>query len=908
IDPEQWTDKTTAIFQAANSQAQNYQHTQITPLHFAVALFENDDDRLLSHILQKAGADASAAERRCKGKLLTLPAQNPPPDDISLGGEARRFLNAAIAVQKNQKDTHLAVDHLILALLDQSDILKFFVEAGSSKKSIETAVSQIRGSRRVDSRSADSTYEALSKYAVDLVSQAQQGKLDPVIGRDETVGRVVRVLARRTKNNPCLVGEPGVGKTAIVELLAQRIVKKDVPQSLQGKKVFALDMGALVAGAKYRGEFEERLKSVLKEVKDSESILFLDEIHTLIGAGKTDGAMDAANLLKPMLARGELHVIGATTLGEYQKYVETDPAFERRFQLVRVDEPNVEDTISILRGLKERYEMHHGVKISDAALVSAAVLSDRYITSRKLPDKAIDLVDEAMAHIRVQLDSQPEVIDNLERKHLQLEIEATALAKEKDASSQQRLIKVRDEVSRIQEQLKPLKARYANEKYRMDELRQLTVKMEDIKNRIAEAERNYNLTLAADLKYYAVPDLQKKIDALESQISDERTKSAASTGVDVLAKVTETVTPEQIAEVVARWTGIPVERLSKSQVERLMTLEDAMHKRVVGQEEAVKAVAEAILRFRAGLTSGSPPSFLFLGPTGVGKTELAKTLAHELFDDEKHIIRIDMSEYMEQHTVSRLFGPPPGYVGYSEGGQLTEAVRRKPFSVVLFDEIEKAHPQVLNVLLQMLDDGRLTDGKGRVVDFSNTVIIMTSNVGAHLLQSSIAVSSSSRESSPSSVHGASPRRNKESATIELSPHVQELVMAEVRRTFKPEFLNRIIDTILFHPLARPQLREIVRIQFQRVASRLETQRSVKLVLTERAADAILKASYDPMYGARPIRRYIEKVVVTQLAKMVVTGEIVERSLVKIDADMDGELLFSSEKGVDMMDVENGREE
>jgi ATP-dependent Clp protease ATP-binding subunit ClpB len=688
------------------------------------------------------------------------------------------------------------------------------------------------------------------------VALAASGKLDPVIGRDEEIRRVIRVLARRTKNNPVLIGEPGVGKTAIVEGLAQRILRGDVPDSLRCK-LYSLDMGALIAGAKYRGEFEERLKAVLNEVKESTQgiILFIDEIHLVLGAGKSDGAMDAANLLKPMLARGELRCIGATTLDEYRKYVEKDAAFERRFQQVMVREPSVEDTVSILRGLKERYQAHHGVRIADGALVTAAQLAHRYITNRFLPDKAIDLVDEACASTRVQLDSQPEQIDTLERRRLQLEIEATALTKEKDVASQQRLQRVQEEMAKIEEELKPLKMRYEHERGRLVEVQQLQKKLEDLKAKIVDGERRRDLALVADLRYYAIPEVEKRI----REIQDE-SKRLSEEIPDEQKMLSETVGVEQIMEIVSRWTGIPVTRLSQSQAEKLLHLGENLHSRVIGQDEAVESVAESVLRSRAGLSRENQPygSFLFLGPTGVGKTELAKALASELFDDDKHIVRIDMSEYMEQHSVARLIGAPPGYIGHEEGGQLTEAVRRRPYNVILMDEVEKAHPQVLNILLQVLDDGRLTDGRGRTVDFSNTVVIMTSNVGSELL------------------HDAGTTENET-----ISQAVRDGVMNQVRHHFRPEFLNRLDDILIFHPLSKKNLQEIVRVQTALVQKRLMDQRDVTVLLDGKATAYIAQVAYDPRYGARPLRRFLERKVVTQLSRMLIGGQLKEHSVVRI---------------------------
>ncbi|KAJ3300824.1 hypothetical protein HK104_000017 [Borealophlyctis nickersoniae] len=846
MNPENFTDKTTETISKAQSLAQEFAHVQLSPVHLASALCDAEDG-LFKSIIQKAGGDPAVAERRLKSAMVKLPTQDPPPEQVGLHPNTLKVLRSADEIRKKQKDSHLSVDHLMLALADQPEIQNALKDAGVTKKSLENAITQVRGTRRVDSKSADSTYEALAKYAVDLVALAEQGKLDPCIGRDDEIRRVIRVLARRTKNNPVLVGEPGVGKTAIVEGLAQRIVRRDVPASLQAR-IFSLDMGALIAGAKYRGEFEERLKAVLKEVKDASGniILFIDEIHMVLGAGKTEGSMDAANLLKPMLARGELRLIGATTLNEYQKHIEKDAAFERRLQMVMVGEPSVESTISILRGLREKWEAYHGVKLQDASLVTAAVLADRYITNRFLPDKAIDLVDEACANVRVQLESQPEAIDILERKLLQLEVEATALAKEKDEASKQRLHKCQEEIARIREQLGPLKLKYEQERIRVDELRELTQKLETLKAKVEDAERRRDIALVADLKYGAIPEIQKRIVELERLAREEREKIAMEGTNGRL--VADVVTPDQIEEVVSRWTGIPVTRLKKSEIDRLMMLEQQLHKRVVGQDEAVKAVAEAVLRSRAGLsTSGTIGSFLFLGPTGVGKTELAKTLAIELFDDDKKgLIRIDMSEYMEQHSTARLIGAPPGYVGFDEGGQLTEAVRRHPYCVILFDEIEKAHPQVLNILLQVLDDGRLTDGKGRTVDFSNTVIIMTSNVGSMYLTGT-----------------------------ELTDDTRQRVMAEVRSTWRPEFLNRITEIVIFKPLKREELRVIVKIQFESIAKRLENKQ-IKLFISDAAADWVLEQAYDPLYGARPLRRYMERVIATRLSKMLIQGKLKDR--------------------------------
>ncbi|CAB4478146.1 P-loop containing nucleoside triphosphate hydrolase protein [Rhizophagus irregularis] len=859
-----FTDKSEKTLAAAFQIARDYSHVQLIPAHIACALFDDTEgESLFKNIINKAGGDASSAERAFKKLVVRAPAQDPPPTDVSLSPQAGKVIRAAHDIQQRQKDSYISQDHLILALTEDAQCLQALTESGVSKKSLEMAISQVRGNRHVESKSADENYEALSKYAVDLIQLAKAGKLDPVIGRDDEIRRVIRVLARRTKNNPVLIGDPGVGKTAIVEGLAQRILRKDVPQSLNAK-LFSLDMGALIAGAKYRGEFEERLKAILKEVKESEGgiILFIDEIHLVLGAGKAEGSMDAANLLKPMLARGELRCIGATTLDEYRKYVEKDAAFERRFQQVLVGEPSVLDTISILRGLKERYEIHHGVKISDTALVAAAQLSARYITNRFLPDKAIDLVDEACANTRVQLDSRPEIIDQLERRHLQLEVEAAALSKEKDESSRQRLEKAKEEMAEIEEKLRPLKARYENDKDRFDEIRRLKQKLDELRAKADDAERRTDIQTAADLRYYAIPEVENRIQELQSQKDiDDQNKAANSNNNEEYNLLTDTVGPEQINEIVSRWTGIPVSRLSKSQAERLLTLSESLHKRVIGQDEAVDAVSNAVLRSRAGLAREKQPlgSFLFLGPTGVGKTELSKALAQELFDDEKFIVRIDMSEYMESHSVARLIGAPPGYVGHDEGGQLTEAVRRRPFSVILFDEVEKAHVQVVNILLQVLDDGRLTDGQGRHVDFSNTVIILTSNLGSRHLQG---LSSDS-----------------------INDTIKEKVMFDVKTHFRPEFLNRLDDIIIFTPLSVQDIRKIVYVQLERLNNRLEDRR-IKLVLNDDAFKWFSEYGYDPEYGARPLNRLIKHRILNPLSRLLIEGKVKNGDVVKVSTSSD----------------------
>jgi len=853
MDFEKYTQKSLEAVQLAQNIARAEHHQQLEQAHLLLALLQQDGG-LIPQLLRKMEVTVESLEAAVKAELRKFPAVTGSREAdrfyISAGVDAA--LNAAQSQAQAMKDEFVSVEHLFLGLLEaaQGAVRQLLQEYRISRESCLRSLQSVRGNQRVTTDNPEGTYDALEKYGTDLVRRAREQKMDPVIGRDEEIRNVIRILSRKTKNNPVLIGEPGVGKTAIAEGLAQRIVKKDVPKQLQDKSVFSLDMGALIAGAKYRGEFEERLKAVLNEVRQSEGqiLLFIDELHTIVGAGKTDGAMDAGNLLKPMLARGELHCIGATTLDEYRQYIEKDAALERRFQPVLVDEPTVEDTIGILRGLKERYEVFHGVKIADAAIIAAATLSHRYITDRFLPDKAIDLVDEACAQIRTEMDSMPTELDHISRRIIQMEIEEAALKKEEDTLSKSRLAELQKELAENRDSFNTMKAQWENEKNAIGRLQQLRERIEELNRQIEQAEQAYDLEKAAQLKYGKLPEVQR-------QLKEEEQK--------VLAKeqniLRDRVTEEEIARIVERWTGIPVSRLVQGEREKLLQLPETLHRRVVGQDEAVEAVAEAIQRSRAGIQDPGRPigSFLFLGPTGVGKTELAKTLAQALFDDESNLIRIDMSEYMEKYAVSRLIGAPPGYVGYEEGGQLTEAVRRKPYSVVLFDEVEKAHPDVFNVLLQVLDDGRITDSQGRTVDFKNTVIILTSNLGSEYLLSGI----------------------REDGQLEES--AKEQVQQLLRRSFRPEFLNRLDEIVFYKPLTQANMTKIIDLQMAKLNARLEEQQ-IRCQLTEAAKDFIIREAYDPQYGARPLRRYVQHTVETMLAKRLLQGDIVPGQTVTVD--------------------------
>jgi ATP-dependent Clp protease ATP-binding subunit ClpB len=859
MDLNRLTEKAQQAVLAAKNIAVRMNHQQIDVEHLLLALLDQEQG-LVPAILSKADISPEALTVRVQQELERLPrvsGQGGGPDQFYVSGRFNTLMTRAEDEAKKFKDEFVSVEHLLLAMTDDGGAAgRILKEFGVTRQRLMTALQQVRGRQRVTSQNPEETYEALEKYGRDLTQAARQGKLDPVIGRDEEIRRVIQVLSRRTKNNPVLIGEPGVGKTAIVEGLAQRIVRGDVPEGLKDKRVVSLDMGALIAGAKYRGEFEERLKAVLKEVTGAQGqiILFIDELHTVVGAGKAEGAMDAGNLLKPMLARGELHCIGATTLDEYRKHIEKDAALERRFQPVLVDQPSVEDTISILRGLKERYEVHHGVRIKDSALVAAAVLSNRYIADRFLPDKAIDLIDEAAAKLRTEIDSMPAELDELTRRVMQLEIEREALKKEKDAASKDRLAKLEKELADSKADSDALKARWQAEKQSVQHLRDFREQIEQTKVQIEQAERAYDLNKAAELKYGTLHELEKKLKDAEAALGHQKEEGRL---------LKEEVDEEDVAKVVSRWTGVPVSKLLEGEMQKLLHLGEELHERVIGQDEAVQAVADAVVRARSGLKDPNRPigSFLFLGPTGVGKTELARALAETLFDDERAMVRIDMSEYQERHTVARLIGAPPGYIGFEEGGQLTEAVRRRPYCVLLFDEIEKAHHDVFNVLLQLLDDGRLTDSQGRTVDFKNTIVIMTSNLGSHRILESAAVYGGDQEA---------------------ADKLRDAVMEEVRKHFRPEFLNRIDEVIVFHALTEPQLKKIVDIQLARLRERL-AERKITLELTDAARTHLVRTGYDPAYGARPLKRVIQKEVETELAKLLIGGKVRDGQTVVVDS-------------------------
>ncbi|WP_433957612.1 ATP-dependent chaperone ClpB [Cytobacillus horneckiae] len=860
MDLHSMTEKLQEGFLEAKRIAVENQHQEVDVPHLFVALL-NQQDSLLKNILTRSGISLEELDQSLHNLLRKMPqvtGSGIDSEKFYVTSELQLLITEAEKLTKKWQDDFLSVEHVLLAAISKTQLKSLL---HSNAADIEKTIHEIRGNQKVTSQNPESTYEALKKYGRDLVQEVKAGKLDPVIGRDQEIRNVIRILSRKTKNNPVLIGEPGVGKTAIVEGLAQRIVRRDVPEGLKDKTIFSLDMSSLIAGAKFRGEFEERLKAVLNEIKksDGQILLFIDEIHTIVGAGKTEGAMDAGNMLKPMLARGELHCIGATTLDEHRKYIEKDPALERRFQQVLVKEPDVEDSISILRGLKERFEIHHGVNIHDRALVAAATLSDRYITDRFLPDKAIDLVDEACAMIRTEIDSMPSELDEVTRRVMQLEIEEAALRKENDEVSKERLLSLQSELSNIKEKANVMKAKWLAEKKGIQQVQEKREQLELLRRKLEEAENNYDLNKAAELRHGQIPAVEKELNQLEKEVNENES--------DRLLR--EEVTEEEIAGIVARWTGIPVTKLVEGEREKLLRLESILQERVIGQDEAVQLVADAVLRARAGIKDPNRPigSFIFLGPTGVGKTELAKALAESLFDSEEHIIRIDMSEYMEKHAVSRLIGAPPGYVGYEEGGQLTEAVRRNPYSVILLDEIEKAHPEVFNILLQMLDDGRITDSQGRTVDFKNTVIIMTSNIGSHFLL--------------------------ERAEVEEGDNIMEetrnKVMNQLRSHFRPEFLNRVDETILFKPLGVKEVKGIVEKLIKDLQHRLSNQQ-IYLSINDEAKEYIAENGFDPVYGARPLKRYIQKHVETKLARKIIAGGIRENSEVIISV-RDGELVL-----------------
>jgi len=859
MNPNQFTQKSLEAIQGAQDVAQEYGNQQIEQVHLLSALLQQENG-LIPQLLTKMGLTLPSFEAAVKAEIGKLPKVSVSREagKIYVSPDFNRTVQAAEESAKSMKDEYVSVEHLLLALVETADrALKPLLQTYQvTKESILQALTQMRGNQRVTSDNPEETYDALKKYGTDLVERARTNKLDPVIGRDDEIRNVIRILSRKSKNNPVLIGEPGVGKTAIAEGLAQRIVKGDVPTSLKDKTIFSLDMGSLVAGAKYRGEFEERLKAVLNEVKKSEGqiILFIDELHTIVGAGKTEGAMDAGNLLKPMLARGELHCIGATTLNEYRQYIEKDAALERRFQPVMVNEPSVEDAIAILRGLKERYEVYHGVKIQDGAIIAAATLSNRYITDRFLPDKAIDLVDEACAMIRTEMDSMPTELDVISRKIIQHEIEEAALKKETDSISQEHLAEIQKELAEMREEFNAKKAQWENEKNAIGKVQKLREELEDANAQLEKAQREYDLNRAAELQYGKIPELKKQLESEEAIANEGKARSL----------LRDKVTEEEIARIIERWTGIPVAKLMEGEREKLLQLEDILHKRVVGQDEAVRLVSEAILRSRAGIADPDKPigSFLFLGPTGVGKTELAKTLAEALFDSEKNMVRIDMSEYMEKFAVSRLIGAPPGYVGYEEGGQLTEAVRRHPYSVVLFDEVEKAHPDVFNVLLQVLDDGRITDSQGRTVDFKNTIIILTSNLGSQFLLDGI------------------------DAEGNITEDTKNAVSDLLRRSFRPEFLNRLDETVFYKPLTKGNITHIIDLLVSELNRRL-AEKQLTVVLTDAAKQYIIDSAYDPAFGARPLRRFVQHTVETLISRKIIADEVNSGDTLLVDYQNEG---------------------
>ncbi len=854
MNSQKLTQKSVAALEAAHAEVVRRKHSELTTLHLLHALVTQEQG-LVPRLLDKLDVEVHNFSRNLENELEQLPTfSGANLGQVSASGDFNHALVAAEDEAKRLDDEYVSVEHLLLALLKQrkSPAERLLTEAGVSRKDLLATLKELRGGQRVTNQNPEETYEALEKYGLDLTERARSGKLDPVIGRDDEIRRVIQVLSRRTKNNPVLIGEPGVGKTAIAEGLAQRIARHDVPDSLKDKRLVSLDMGALIAGAKFRGEFEERLKAVLKEVLDADGqiVLFIDELHTVVGAGKVEGAMDAGNLLKPMLARGELHCIGATTLDEYRKHIEKDPALERRFQQVLVNQPTVEDTISILRGLKERYEIHHGVRIKDNALIAAATLSNRYITDRFLPDKAIDLMDEAAARLRVEINSMPAEMDEISRKILQLEIEQEALKKETDSASKERLEKLGKALADFREQFNVMKAQWEQEKSGLYAVAQLKQQLDETNTKIEQAQRDYNLEEAARLEYGTLPELRKQLEAAQAH------ENGQDSGNRLLK---EEVDAEDISEIVAHWTGIPVSKMLEGENEKLLRLPEHLHQRVIGQDEAIQLVSDAVQRSRSGINDPNRPlgSFIFLGPTGVGKTELARALAEFLFDDEQAMVRLDMSEYMEKHAVSRLIGAPPGYVGYDEGGQLTEAVRRRPYSVILFDEIEKAHPDVFNTLLQILDDGRLTDSQGRTVNFRNTLVLMTSNLGSQRL---------------TEMAGQVEDTEDEDAELIRNAEQKFAVQQELRQHFRPEFLNRIDDTVVFHPLRKRHLRDIVHIQLQRLQNRLD-ERKITLALDNRAVDFLIDVGYEPTYGARPLKRTIQKELETPLARELLKGTL-----------------------------------